>query len=60
MENNMKVFKITIGKKSKLVRASGIKELSDWAKSNNVINWSMIGMQSREEIKNNELLEIVA
>jgi hypothetical protein len=60
MENNMKVFKITINKKSKLVRASGIKQLSDWAKLNNVSNWSMIGMQSRQEIKNNELLEIVA
>jgi hypothetical protein len=60
MENNMKVFKITINKKSKLVRACGIKELSDWAKLNNVSNWSMVGMQSREEIKNNELLEIVA
>jgi hypothetical protein len=56
----MKVFKITIGKKSKLVRAYGIKQLSDWAKLNNVNNWSMIGMQSREEIKNNEILEIVA
>jgi hypothetical protein len=56
----MKVFKITINKKSKLVRASGIKQLSDWAKSNNVKNWSMVGMQSREEIKNNVLLEIVA
>ena len=56
----MKVFKITIKNKTKLVRATGIKELANWAKLHHVSNWCMVGMQSREEIKKNEKLEIVA
>jgi hypothetical protein len=54
-----KVFEVKIGRTWSKVKATSIIKLSDWANSNNVSDWRMIGMQSRSEMENNKNLNLV-
>ena len=55
-----KVFEIKINKTWKKVRATSISALSNWAKENNVKDWRMVGMISRAETIESQVLEVVA
>lgn len=54
------VYDVKIGRKWSKVRASGTQALSKWAKENNVTDWRMVGMRSRQEMLDDESLPIVA
>lgn len=54
------LFDVKIGRKWSKVRASSIQALSKWAKENNVIDWRMVGMRSRQEMLDDKSLPIVA
>ena len=54
------VYEIKINRKWSKVRATNMKALSDWAKENNVSDWRMVGMMSNAEIKESQLLKVVA
>ena len=55
----MKIFEIKIGRKWEKVQSESIKSLSDYCKNNNVKNWKMVGMQSRDEMAINKFLRVV-
>lgn len=55
----MKIFEIKIGRKWEKVQSESINSLSEYCKINNVKDWRMIGMQSRDEMLGNRFLRIV-
>lgn len=55
----MKIFEIKIGRKWEKVQSESIKSLSEYCKNNNVKDWRMVGMQSRDEMLGNRFLKIV-
>ena len=55
----MKIFEIKIGRKWEKVQSESIKSLSDYCKNNNVKNWRMLGMQSRDEMAISKFLRVV-
>ena len=55
----MKIFEIKIGRKWEKVQSESINSLSDYCKNNNIKNWRMVGMQSRDEMIGNRFLRIV-
>jgi len=54
------VYEIKINRKWSKVRATSMMALSKWAKKNNVADWRMVGMMSRSETKESQLLKVVA
>lgn len=54
------VYEIKINRKWSKVRATSMTALSNWAKENNVSDWRMVGMMSMVEIKESQILKIVA
>ena len=55
----MKIFETKIGRKWEKVQSESIKSLSEYCKNNNLKDWRMVGMQSRDEILGNRFLRIV-
>ena len=55
-----RVYEIKKGRTWSKVRASSMKNLSDYCKSNGISDWRMVGMMSRAETIESQKLEIVA
>lgn len=54
------IYEIKKGRKRSMVRATSMKALADWAKSNGVTSWSTGWMYSAAEMAEFEKLPVVA